>query len=543
MKRTILFLALTTLLGVLFGGCAFAAEPVYGGVVQWHEIANPPKLDPHMKTDTTSSRVCLGIFDTLVSNSLDGTKIEPWLAESWNTSKDGLTWTFKLHKGVYFHKETEGGKPTENGGREVTAEDWKWSFDRMIRDKSPRAYFLDCIAGYQEMFDGKADEWAGVKVVDKYTLEFTLSKPFAPFVSALAYSSFVVVPREDVLKWGADFNFHPVGTGAFTFEEWRQDQRIILKRNPNYWLKDEKGNQLPYLDGWEMVIIPDSTVAWEELKKGNIDMMREVPSRLVAEARGLFGKNMLESPQPGTYYYGFNMTKEPYKNNKALRHAFNYAIDRQRINELVLDGLWFPAKGILPPSIPGHNPNLRSYEYNPEKAKELMKEAGFEKGFEATLTVAQNVLHRTIAEAIQAQVSELGIKLNVQVMDWGVQLDMLDRGESDIYRMGWIADYLDADNFLYVLQHSSNIGVKGNYSRYGSPEVDKLLDEGRTETDPAKRAEIYQKAEQLIVDDAPWIYLFYYYNNVAAQNWVHGATIPAFGGYTAHMETVWVDKH
>lgn len=542
MKRTALFFVLMVTLGVLFCGSAFASEPVYGGVLRWHEVANPPKLDPQMATDTTSSRVIYCLFDTLVVNSLDGQKLEPWLAESWSASEDGMKWTFKLRKGVKFHATAEGGKPTANGGREVKAADWKWSFERMIRDKSPRAFFVDCIDGYQEMLDGKATEWSGIKVIDDYTLEFTLKEPFAPFVSVLAYNSNVVLPKEDVDKWGKDFNFHPVGTGAFTFEEWKQDQTVTLKKNPNYWRKDDKGNQLPYLDGWQLVVIPDGTVAWEEFKKGNIDVMRDIPERLVAEGRTLLGENLLEGAQPGTYYFGLNYETGPFAGNLKLRQAMNYAVNRQLINELVMEGLYFPAKGILPPSMPGYNPNLRSYEYNPEKAKQLMKEAGYEKGFETTLQVNQNVLHKAVAEAIQAQVAELGIKMNIRIVDWGVHLDSVQRGEYEMFRMGWVVDYLDPDNFLYVNLHSSNIGPKGNYSRYTNQKADKLMELGRLETDPEKRMRYYQEAEQIIVDDAPWIFLFHYYNNSATQKWTHGVTLPAFGNYTAQMDSVWLDK-
>ncbi len=541
MKKTLLLLVLAVAIALM---CTpvFAAEPVYGGAAKWHEVSNPPQLDPHMATDTTSARTALCMFDTLVTNSNDGQKILPWLAEKWDVSKDGRVWTFKLRKGVRFHKTTEGGKPTANGGREVTADDWKWSFERMIRDKSPRAYFIDCVAGYDEMAAGKAKTWSGIKAVDKYTLQFTLKKPFAPFLSVLAYNSLVVVPKEDVTKWGKNFSFHPVGSGAFSFDTWKQDQKLTLKKNPNYWRKDAKGKQLPYLDAFEMVIIPDGTVAWEEFKKGNIDMMREVPDRLVKDARKLLGKNLLEGPQPGTYYYGFNMSKPPFKGNKKLRHALNYAVDRKRINDLVLEGLFFPAKGILPPSMPGYNKNLKGYEYNPEKAKQLMKEAGFPNGIEVTLQINQNIRHKAVGEAIQAQLAELGIKANIKVVDWGVHLDMLDRGESEMYRMGWVVDYLDPDNFLFVNLHSSNFGAKGNYSFYKNPEADKLMEQGRIETNHAKRMAIYQKAEQLIVDDAPWVFLFHYYNNVATQKWINGAKLPAFGDYTVRMDEVWTTK-
>ena len=544
MRRTISLFLLAMALGILLTSCAFAAEtPVYGGVVRWHEVANPPKLDPHQATDTTSSRVIYCLFDTLVVNSLDGQKIEPWLAESWTASKDGLVWTFKLRKGVRFHKTYEGGKPTANGGREVTAQDWKYSFERMIRDKSPRAYFIDCIKGYDEMTAGKAKEWAGIKVVDKYTLQFTLKEPFAPFLSVLAYNSFMVVPKEDCEKLGKNFNFHPIGTGAFTFESWQQDQKVVLKKNPNYWRKDANGKQLPYLDGVEIRVIPDATVAWEEFKKGNIDLMRDVPARIIkGEARKLLGKNMLEGPQPGTYYLGFVLNKEPFKSNKKLRQAFNYAVDRKRINELVLEGLWYPAKGVLPPSMPGFNKNLKGYDYNPEMAKKLMAEAGFPNGFETTLQVNQSVLHKDICEAVQAQVAELGIKLNINIVDWGTHLDNLDRGEPSMYRMGWVVDYLDPDNFLYVNLHSSNFGAKGNYSFYKNAEADKLMEQGRLETDPKKRVAIYQKAEQIIVDDAPWVFMFYYYNNVATQKWVSNAKMPAFGDYTMQLDNIWLTK-
>ena len=541
MKKTLLLLVLAVAIALM---CTpvFAAEPVYGGAAKWHEVSNPPQLDPHMATDTTSARTALCMFDTLVTNSNDGQKILPWLAEKWDVSKDGMVWTFKLRKGVRFHKTTEGGKPTANGGREVTADDWKWSLERMIRDKSPRAYFIDCVAGYDEMAAGKAKTWSGIKAVDKYTLQFTLKKPFAPFLSVLAYNSLVVVPKEDVTKWGKNFSFHPVGSGAFSFDTWKQDQKLTLKKNPNYWRKDAKGKQLPYLDAFEMVIIPDGTVAWEEFKKGNIDMMREVPDRLVKDARKLLGKNLLEGPQPGTYYYGFNMSKPPFKGNKKLRHALNYAVDRKRINDLVLEGLFFPAKGILPPSMPGYNKNLKGYEYNPETAKQLMKEAGFPNGIEVTLQINQNIRHKAVGEAIQAQLAELGIKANIKVVDWGVHLDMLDRGESEMYRMGWVVDYLDPDNFLFVNLHSSNFGAKGNYSFYKNPEADKLMEQGRIETNHAKRMAIYQKAEQLIVDDAPWVFLFHYYNNVATQKWINGAKLPAFGDYTVRMDEVWTTK-
>ncbi len=534
-----LFLLLTILL--ISPRFASAAEPTYGGTLREHEEANPPKLDPHQATDTASARVIYGIFENLVVNSHDGQTIEPWLAERWEASADGRTWTFHLRRDVRFHRTTEGGRPTANGGRAVTAKDWKWSFERMIRDNSPRAYFVDCIAGYDEMAAGAADQWNGIEALDDHTLRFTLKEPFAPFLSVLAYNSFVVIPREDAEKWGRDFNFHPVGTGPFVLEEWKQDQHVTLARNPDYWRRDAAGRKIPYLDRWQLVVIPDKTVAWEEFKVGNLDVMRDIPDHLVRDARSLLGENLHEAPQPGTYFYGFNLAQKPFKDNRKLRQALNYAVDRTLINELILDGLFFPAKGVLPPSIPGYDPDLAGYAYDPAKARALMREAGFPKGFEATLQVNQNARHKAIAEAIQAQVAELDIRLRIHVVDWGVHLDMLDRGECEIFRMGWAVDYLDPDNFLYVNLHSDNFGQKGNYSFYRNDAVDRLLQQGRSETDPTQRIALYREAERIVVDDAPWLFLFHYYNNLATRKRVRGATLPAFGNFTARMDEVWLD--
>jgi len=542
--RKIVF-ALMFLLGVIFvAGAAFAEEPVYGGVLRWHEINDPPKLDPAQATDTTSSRVIYLMFDTLVENDADGKGLVPALAESWEGSDGGKVWTFKLRKGVKFHKEIEG-QPTANGGREVTAADWKYSFERMIRDNSPRAYFLEMVKGYQDYVsrdETGAKEWVGFKVVDDNTLQVELDYPFAPFVSVLAYNSFMVLPKEDAEKWGKEFNFHPVGTGPFVLDKWEHDQKVVLKKNPDYWRKDEAGRQLPYLDSVEVVSISDPTITYEEFKKGNLDCYRDVPDEFYKDVKATFEKTFQERPQLGTYYYGFNNENGIFAGNLKLRQAMNYAVDRERISDLVIEGRYPPAKGVLPPGMPGYNPNLKGYEYNPEKAKELMKEAGYPDGFEVELLVNNNPRHKAVGEAIQSQIAELGIKMSIKVLDWGVMLDLCDRGEVNLFRMGWVVDYADPDNFLYVLFDSSNKGAKGNYSRYSNPEFDKLVRDARVETDYNKRIELYQKAEQMLVDDAAWLFLFHYSNCVLYQDWVKNLHMPAFGDYTTPLYNVWIEK-
>lgn len=543
--KKLLTLLLVCALVLCVGAVTFAAakeKPKMGGVWKDALAANPPYLDPVMATDTTSSEVINQIFETLVENDTNG-NLKALLAESWKVNKDSTVFTFKLRKGVRFHATTEGGKATVNGGREVTAQDWVWTFNYIVSPKtnSPRAYFMDCIKGYKEFRDGKADSLEGVKAIDKYTLEFTLSQQFAPFVSVLAYNTFVVLPKEDVTKWGENWNFHPVGTGPFKFESWQQDNKLVMTKNENYWAKDEFGNKLPYLDRIEFRIIEDLGVMWEEFKVGNL-FQTEVDDPYYLEAKAKYKDSFFERPELGTYYYGMNMEKGIFANNKALRQAMNYAIDRDALNKLVLNSRQFPARGVLPPGMFGYNPKLKGYTYDPKKAKELMKQAGYPNGFEVTFQYNTNNQHRRVAEALQAMYAQVGIKINLKNVEWGTHLDTTARGEVPFFRMGWTCDYNDPDNFLFVLFNSANIGEQGNYTRYHNPVVDTLTLKARKESNPEVRKKLYQQAEQIIVDDAPMVFVYHYSTHSLVQPFVKGYELPAFGQYSNKFKTVWLNK-
>ncbi|MCG8639232.1 MAG: ABC transporter substrate-binding protein, partial [Desulfobacterales bacterium] len=405
---------------------------------------------------------------------------------------------------------------------------------------SPRAYFVEMLKGFEEFQSGKTDVLAGVKAIDDYTLKFELAYKFAPFVGVLAYNTFVVLPQEDVEKWGEEWNFHPVGTGPFKYEFWRQDDKLVLSKNENYWGKDADGNQLPYLDGLEFRIIEDWGVMWEEFKVGNI-YQTFVDDPYYLEAIAKYPDTFFEVPQLGTYYYGMNQELEPFVDNKALRQAMNYAVNREALNELVLNGRQTPAKGVLPPGMFGYNPDLKGYEYDPVKAKELLKEAGYPNGIEMTLQYNTHNLHGRVAEAMQAIYAEVGIKINLMNTEWGTHLDTTARGDVPFFRMGWVCDYNDPDNFLYVLLHSENKAEKGNYSRYHNPIVDMLTLRARRETNPDVRKELYQQAEQIIVDDAPWVFIFHYSTHSLVQPYVRNYVLPSFGQYSNKFVDVWLD--
>jgi peptide/nickel transport system substrate-binding protein/oligopeptide transport system substrate-binding protein len=552
-KGLILVLAIVLVAGML-AGCGGKQETPpasqdteksgkYGGIFRMALMSNPPVLDPNMATDTSSARIMYQIFETLVEIDSEG-EIVPCLAESWEVKDDGKRYIFNLRKGVRFHATTEGGQPTANGGREVTADDWVWTFNRVLNPKNnaKRAYFLDMIKGYNDLQEGKTDVIEGVRKIDDYTLEIELDYSFGPFLAILAYNSFGVLPREDVEKWGDQFNFHPVGTGPFKFEEWVQDNKLILSRNENYWRVDEEGNQLPYLDGLEFRIIPDSSMQWTEFKLGNFESIEELDNPYYEEAIANYKGSFFERPQMGTYYYGMSMVLEPFKNNKALRQAMNYAINREALIDLVLNGRATPAKGVLPPGMFGYNPNLEGYNYDPEKAKQLLKEAGYPNGINITLQYNTSDGHKRIAEALQQQYKAVGINMEIKNVDWGAHLDSCERGEVPLFRMGWVVDYPDPDNFIYVLFNSDNFGEKGNFTRFSHPKVDELTNKARTESDQELRRKYYQEAEEIIVEEAPWVFIYHYTTHQILQPYVKGYELPSFGAYSAKYYSVWLDK-
>ncbi len=541
LKKSLL-VSLLALLVVGLTVSAFAAEqPKYGGVWKDALQQNPPHLDPVQATDTTSAEVGYQLFETLVAIDSEG-ELYPLAAESWEVLDGGTRFIFNLRKGVKFHASTEGGTPTANGGREVTAHDWVWTFNYIADPdtNSPRAYFIDMVKGYEEYRQGQTENISGIKALDDYTLQIETSYAFAPFVQVLTYNTFVVLPKEDVSKWGKEFNFHPVGSGPFKFEEWKQDEKVVLSRNENYWMKDEFGNQLPYLDGIEFRIIIDYTIMYTEYKLGNI-YQTYVDDPYYEEAKGGTVGQFMERPQMGTYYFGFNTELAPF-NDKRVRQAFNYAINRQALIDLVMNGRGTPAKGVLPPGMFAYNENLSGYTYDPAKARALLKEAGYGNGLEVTLQYNTSAGHKRISEALQAQFSQIGVKVNLQNVDWGVHLDTVERGEVPFFRMGWVVDYPDPDNFLYTLLHSANIGAQGNYSRFNNARFDDLTSEARVEGDQEKRREMYQEAEKIAVEEAPWLFIYHYETHSLVHDYVRGYELPAFGQYANRFGRVWLDK-
>ena len=495
-------------------------------------------LDPARIGDTASSLVGQQIYNGLVDFD-DELQIVPSLADSWVVSDAGKTWTFHLRKDVVFHDDAcfPGGK-----GRGVSADDLKYSLQRICDPRSLSTgwwIFDGKIEGANMYRDAVAKnitpaDVSGFKVIDPYTFQIKLIKPFAPFLNLLTMSYCCVVTHEAIEKYGADFFKHPVGTGPFQLKEWTPGLRVLLTKNPRYFERDAMGKSVPYVDGIRIQFLREATMVFLEFEKGSFDVTGIPPEYW---AKVMTKDHLLQAAYAAKYnlkighsldvgYFGFLSGKSPLGTNLKLRQAFNYAIDRQAIVDFVLNGRGVPARGVLPPGIPGYNPDLKGYNYDPAKAKLLLAEAGYPDGkglkeFDLQLN-SGGAVNEDIAAAVQAQLAKVGIKVKLKLISWPQHLDSIDRGVAEFFRLGWLADYPDPENFL-ALFYSKNFSPSGpNSTRYSNPKVDALYEKALSETNDSIRFKYYRQAEELIVADAPWLFLTHGQGYRLEQKYVHG---------------------
>ena len=487
-------------------------------------------LDPARVGDSASGLVAGQIYEGLVQFDAS-LRIRPALAESWTVSPDGTLWNFTLREGVRFQDDPAfpGGK-----GRPVTAADVKYSFERVVNPKSlstgwwifngrvegANAYREELLASEREERPPAIPGVSGFRVPDERTFQIQLTHPFAPFLYLLAMSYTWVVPREAVERYGEDFGRHPVGTGPFLLEEWSPGLRVHLRRNPHYWEVDDEGRRLPYLDGVEIRMLRDSLVAFLEFERGNLDVTGIPPEmwpKVMTEGGNLSepyrNYQLLTCPSLTVQYFGFLMTEPPLGTQGQLRQAFNFAVDRQGIVDHVMNGRGIPASGVLPPGIPGYNTDLEGYTYDPARARELLAEAGYPGGEGLPEIMLQlnsgGTENEDIAEVVQQQLADIGVRVSLRLIAWPQHLDSIDRGLAQFFRLGWIADYPDPQNFL-ALFYSQNAAPAGpNATRFQNTKFDHLYAQALASTDEAERLRLYQEAEKIVVEQAPWLFLFH----------------------------------
>jgi len=517
---------LVVLIASALSGAAVAAKP--GGTLRMVFMADPPTLDPAHATDLTSSAVIRQVFDALLE--LDEKLVPaPALAERWMVSADHRAYTFHLRRGAKFHN-----------GREVRAADVKYSFERAARGKRP--WVFEKLVGAREFIQGGAPEIAGVRVVDDATVELRLERPFAPFLHLIAYDAASIVPREEADRRGAGFASHPVGTGAFRFGSWRRDDQVVLERFPEHFRGPANLERVVFR------VIPAEATRFNEYAAGQLDVS-DIPT---GRCRALQADPKLKAdvaiwPTLGTSALRFNVERAPFTDAR-VRRAIAHAIDPAIIVNRVLEGCVAPAQGIVPPVLAGWTATAKRLPLDRERARSLLAEAGFPGGRGlGPLAYHFNTgdLNQRIAEALQAQLKEVGVALELRRLDWAAHIKVVDDGSAGFFRQGWIADYPDPENFLTVLFHSRNVGPPGNTSRYRNPAVDRLFDEADTMAPGAQRVKRYQEAEQVILDDAAWVSLYHYASRALIKPHVKGlerspqSTAPEF---LAPLRKVWLER-
>ncbi len=458
---------------------------------------DPPTLDPHLNTDASSALYAVEIFGGLMTID-QNLAIVGDLAEGWDVSPDGTTTTFRLRPEATFHN-----------GRPVTATDIKWSLERAanpITESFNAAVFLSDIVGVDDKLTGLANNISGVQIINDHTITITTDAPKAYFLSKLTYPVSFVLDRENVAI-GPSWILEPNGTGPFKMTEYRPGEVLRLTRFDDYHLEPAKLDEVEFLlsGGNSMLMYENDEIHVTGIGLSSLQGVQDPSNPLSSEV-------VTAPPQFDVDYFGLNTTEPPFDDIK-VRQAFNYAIDRQTLATTLLQDLVVPAAGILPPGFPGYNPDLVGYNYDPDKARQLIQESKYGDTGELpriTLTVPGS-FGAAISPSIEAMLAmwegNLGVEISILQTEWAIFLQDLHQNRFQMFGgLGWIADYPDPENFLDVLFHSESTN---NQSEYTNRQLDRLLELARVEQDEAVRFDLYHQSEEIIVDDAPWIPLWH----------------------------------
>ncbi|MBT4138950.1 MAG: ABC transporter substrate-binding protein [Candidatus Latescibacteria bacterium] len=465
-------------------------------------------LDPALETDGESFKVCDNIYETLVTFKAESTELVPGLAESWSASEDGLTWTFQLRQDVTFHD-----------GTAFNAQAVVFSLARQFKADHP----FNKVEGAYQYWNSMSmsDIVKDVRAVDDFTVAIDLKRPNAPFLSNLAMGFCGIVSPGAVQKWKGDFARNPVGTGPFRFVQWIKDDRIVLEKHEQYW------GAVPKIDRLIFKSIPENSVRLIALSQGAIDGMDNLVPDFIPSIDSDDGLQLLSQAGMNVGYLAMNMDKAPFK-DVAVRRAINHAVNKKSLVDNLYQGLALPAVNPIPPTMWGYHKGIAGYEYNPEKAKKLLAEAGMPDGFKTTLwamPVPRPYMPQPmkIAQAIQADLQAVGIEAEIVTYEWGTYLDKVQRGQHDMALLGWTGDNGDPDNFLYVLLDKSATKLPANnIAFYRSDPLHEVLIEAQKSSDQKRRTELYYLAQEIVFQDAPWVPLVHAAQTAAFDKNVHG---------------------
>lgn len=457
-------------------------------------FADPVRLDPRYSNDGASNIVNSQIFEALVTHDED-MNIVPSLADSWERIDD-YSIEFSLNQNVYFHN-----------GAKMTADDVSFSLARATESAVATPILGDI-------------DPSGLEVVDEYTIIVRTYEPYAPLLASLAHTTAFIVSRDAYEYHGEDgFEANPIGTGPFIFESWDRDERVTLTRNDNYW------GTTPVIGGIEFRVMIDEFARVIALETGEIDIAWPVNIASLSSIEANDDIQLLQRYGLGTTFISLNLQREDLFGDVRVRQALNYAVDLDLIIETILEGHAQPSQGPMGANIPGASDNIDLYPFDPDRARELLAEAGFENGFSATIYLTQNNTDASIAEVIAAQLRDVGITLEIQQLELSTFQEYIDNGNHDMAVTSWTSVTGDPDYAVYPLLHSTQHGSAGNRSFYASEEADTLMEQARATFDDEERAAYYAQIQQLIVDEAPWIFLHNGESLAAMGTHVEGYTI------------------
>ena len=472
-------------------------EPLEGGRFV-RLFVDPPTLDPHLTTDATSATIIVEVFGGLMTIDTD-LNVVPDLAESVEVSDDGRVYTFRIRPDAVFHD----GKP-------VTAEDVRWSLERATNPltEAPNVdQYLGDIVGVDEKIAGDAMEISGVRVIDERTIEITIDQAKSFFLAKLTYPTAFVLDRENIEANPKNWFRKPNGTGPFRLTEYKVGETLVLSRNERYHLGPPKLAEVEMIlsGGTSMLMYENDEIHIAGVGLADLD-------RLLDPAHSLNSELVRAAPSFSIQYIGLNVNEPPLDDRK-VRQALNLAIDKQEIATIVLGDQVVPASGILPPGFPGYSSSVTGYGFDPERARRLLSESKYGDDLEnlppITITTPGSFganVSLDMEVVLQMWEKNLGIKTEFQQTEFATFLKDLNKRRFQMFDIGWIADYPDPENFLDILFYSDS---SNNHTNYSNPEVDALLEKARVERDETLRFSIYNKVEQMILDDAPWIPLWY----------------------------------
>lgn len=478
-----------------------AAE--YGGLLRINALNQVITLNPTQAVDNASLKITNQIFENLLTIDESG-NLQPLLAKSWEITDRGRKFVFDLKENIYFHEKFKENKNTKNRGREVTADDWKWSLNYLAspENKSPYRELLKDVKGYQEFTSGEIEQLSGIRTEGKYRLIIELEKSNIPFLYNLAHHATVVMPREDVLNSNLIWGLNPVGSGAFVFEEINSES-LSLKRNNNYWQSDMENRSLPYLDGIKFYF-PNSDqeskdyfslykLTSEEYSKFLTDSFTEKSHRF----KKIVGNNLK--------YYGIiiNVNNSELLDKQKFREFLNYALNREKIISNLALNNFIPAQDFLTAS------NESLYSYDPKRAEEIIKGFDLNSNLSINLAVNENSLNQKIAEEIKEQLRDYGISIEIEKRNWVNHLNFKDNSLlKEEYLIARTSDIAAPYNFIYENFHSDNLRSGSNYNAFNNSRLDNLLEYIKIESDPNNRERAFELIKEIIQSETPVIYLF-----------------------------------